>query len=45
MLQNIENTKNRIIKTKWIFTDNVAVNKNIIEEFYQENYNYKSEVI
>ena len=45
MLGDIENTKNRIVKTKWVFTDNVAADKNIIEEFYEDNYDYKPEII
>ena len=34
MLSDIEDTDNRKVITKWIFTDNVAMDKNLIEEFY-----------
>ena len=45
MLNDIEETINRKITTKCIFTDNVAMGKNIIQNHYQSNFNTKPEVI
>ena len=45
MLQDIEETQNRIIQTKWIFTDNVTMDQTIIQTFYQMNYNIKPDII
>ena len=45
MLSDIEETINRKLTTKWIFTDNVAMDKNIIQNYYQSNNNTIPEVI